>query len=419
MITRIILLITISCSIIIHSHGQNFWEHISNCPGQLKTGLVVDPAGRIYVASMSSTTSGVNRSDDNGLTWQQKINGLSTNWVRAIDFMIDSTLFIGHNSGIYRTTNLGDNWELVYNPTVYKEYQVVKCGYDSIILVGGGPTELLVRSTDKGNNWSVVINYFSWDYWEYITDIYFAPNNVIYACSRFTENYSNKNPRVYYSTDFGKTWDVFWDPGTPSAFYALNMDNNGRLLVGGWSGIFRHDFNTGTWEHIALNATVKDILVVPNEMIYLACDPGGSGWGGVVASVNGGDTYSLILNSGLIFNEAVGFEKDNSGRILMRSWDYLYRSADTIFTNIDNTVVPDKPLLSCFPNPFHNSTKIKSTDYQIMKVNVYDLSGKMITSFEIPPMGEYLLEIGDVSKGILIAQFFTESTSGIIKIVHY
>ncbi|MDY0103084.1 MAG: hypothetical protein RBS07_09085 [Lentimicrobium sp.] len=402
------------------SYCQDFWEVIP-CDAGNNTGLfdmATTQQGIIFVAKYG-TEGGVFRSDDNGLTWQIKNNGLLPKTIRGIAIKDNYTLYVSSDHGVHRTHDMGETWDWVYDGINQLEYNVIRFGYDSIILMGGGRENAILRSADDGETWNVVLNLFDYDYWEYITDIFFGPNNVIYACSEFTYNWSNNNPKVYYSTDLGKTWNVFWDPEIDCYLITIDFDNEGRLLVGGWTGIFRYDFNTTVWEHIWLNATVSDLLVVPDNRIFLASDPGGSGWGGVAVSEDGGNTYTTVLNDGLIFNEAVGFATDWYGRLLMHSWNYLYRSTDTIFTHIGCQPTTDHFLVSCYPNPFRSYTVFKSVQSSFVNVELYSITGEHLKTFEIPPLGEYFVDKEDLPQCIVVAKIKAGNIFQTIKLIHH
>ncbi len=402
--------------------AQDFWQHMGSCDTALFFDMIVDPGGRIFLGDSDldpTIDGGLLRSDDDGLTWQVKTNGIPHPYIRAITVKKDSTLFVSADYGVYRTYNLGENWQWMYDASMDLEHNAIQYGYDSILLLGGGREKAISRSTDDGETWSVVLNLYNSLYWEYITDIIFGPNNVIYACSTYTNNWSNNNPKVYYSTDFGITWSVFWDPETLASFETMEFDNVGRLLVGGYNGIDRYDLISDVWDHIGLNTRVTDILVVPDNRIYLACDPSSGGWGGVVASEDGGNSYTTILNSGLINGDARKFAVDRAGRILMITSGQFYRSYDTIFTSTNDPIKANKSNLSCYPNPFGDFVTFKSQGNENLNIGIYSNFGKIISTFEIPPCGEYRFDASFLSPGIYIAKIDSKHQAQTLKLVHY
>jgi photosystem II stability/assembly factor-like uncharacterized protein len=401
-----------------HGYSQNFWELINN-PGYHIYDMTVDTEGRIYLATSNTPNGGIYRSDDNGETWAKKNNGIVAPMTRAITNDPNNILYSSITSSVYKSSDLGESWQLVYEHSpLATAFNVIKCGYDSIILVGGEKSYGILRSVDDGNSWEIVLDLYSPLYYEHVTDILFGPDQIIYASTKFTNFWSDDKPKVYRSLDYGKTWEDFLT-SLPVSYNSLAIDNYGRLLVGAWTGIFRHDFDQGTWEYIALNASVTDILVVPDDRIFLACYFGGS-WGGVLASIDGGDTYTTICNTGLLSESAKQFETDMNGRLLMvPGGSYLYRSNDTILTSVHSTDILNQKYLSCFPNPFTKYITFKSSSGQPLNVQLFNSQGIVVYTFEILPFQKMDFNFTFLPSGL----YFACTTGGLyqqcLKFIRY
>ncbi len=185
--------------------AQDFWEQLSCDGGGHYFDILVDGQGRIFVARFSAASyGGIYRSDDNAQTWMHMNNGLANPTVRCIGLKPDSILFATTTSGLYRSKDLGNNWEWIYNNINDDwQYGAIEFGFDSLLMVSGGRDKAIFRSTNDGTNLEVVLNLYHPLHWEYVTDFLFGPNNIIYACSRYTYNWSNDNPKVYHSMDYG------------------------------------------------------------------------------------------------------------------------------------------------------------------------------------------------------------------------
>lgn len=404
--------------------AQDFWQQL-DYQGYVNTGVVVDAYGRIF---STSTDNGVQMSEDGGLTWQKKNIGIPIGkHVNAIAINSDGIMYCTHNRGTFRSIDKGESWQQVFEILGYTENDVIKCGYDSVILVGGMAGFAILRSVDSGNTWQYVLDLQAADYVEEITDFLFSDNGDIYCCSNIHLAQIDVAAKVYKSTDYGRTWTQYWDPGMPTSFRSIAMDKKGRLLVGGAWGIFRQDTLSGQWEHIALNTIVQDILVVSDSIIYLACDYHGGGGGGVVVSIDGGDTYTEVHNDGLQLKYSTGFTKFYDGRLLMRNYHELYISRDTImeadsiipYPNSINQTSKLLHAVTAYPNPCKLQSGLKSTLDKATICELYNSQLKYIKNIAIPAQGEAMLDFSGLPTGLYIARYEYNGLFGIIKIVHY
>lgn len=401
--------------------AQNFWQEISVMQNLDVRDIEVDSQGRIYLAFYDALNGGILSSDDNCLSWQQNNNGLDAHTIRDLTFKNDSNIFIVGDFGVYRSTDRANSWELMYKPAYndWWQFNAIKFGYDSILLVSGGRGKAILRSTDDGETWTEVLNLYNTDFYEWVTDILFGPDNVIYACSRFTNNWSNNNPNIYYSTDYGKSWSVFYDPQTPCGFIKLKFNNSGKLMAGAFDAVYMYDFTTASWEYYPYNTIVSDFLVVPDNRVFLAGNSLGGGWGGVALSYDDGISYPITLNSGLPYGNANEFAVDITGRLLMQNHNHLFRSNDTIFTQVEVNPEVKQLLVKIYPNPFHEYVTIESGTEKQLKLSLFNSSGQLIKSETLPAFGELCLNANQLQPGIFILKLETEKQLQSIKLIHY
>ena len=411
---RTLMLITLLLLLCNKSNAQDFWEHIYT-PDSIGfiNDIADDSSGMIYLACSEYWLGkgGVYRSNDNGATWQQFRNGLSYAYIQAIAVDNEDNLFIGGTEKLYKSTDHAETWQQVFSLNNHF-ISVIKCGYDSIVLVGCTDQSGIMRSGDHGNTWQNVLSLNPIGYNEWITDICFGPNGIIYACS--STQYAGIG-NIYQSTDLGLTWEAFPREGY---YTTLGFDNAGRLIAGTYGeGIYRYDFTTALWEHILIGGTPNDILVVPDNRIFLSWS-----YARILQSDDGGDSY-YSNSSGLTGSyDMMNFAIDNSGRILVHG-GWLYRSYDTVFTAI-KVNNPDKTgALNCFPNPFSeytdlyfNPVKKQSEEGDLC---IYNSSGALIFQSKIKAGQPFRWNTGNLPAGIYIAKLCNQESMSIIKLLHY
>lgn len=170
------------------SDGGQTWQDVSDgLPKNLGISCIFAAGGKIFLGSESGlyhTSTGastpaweneffLNRmisdifpgstglytsSYDNGIykevpgsnVWIPMHHNLPDKSVMTVLETAEGLLFVGCESGIYKSGNGGINWELVYS-----KGPVVSIVISNGILVAGGPKGLL-RSSDQGANWSAV-----------------------------------------------------------------------------------------------------------------------------------------------------------------------------------------------------------------------------------------------------------------------
>jgi hypothetical protein len=404
----IFFLVLLNCRL----NAQDFWEHFYTPDSIGIEDIAVDSSGIIYMACSDywGGDGGVYRSVDNSSNWQQFRNGLAHNYIFELDVDSEDNLFIGGNQSLYKSTDHAETWHSILSTYPHNVHKV-KSGYDSIVIVGIGNENAIMRSGDHGITWQNVLSLQPiGDEW--ITDICFGPNGNIYACSS-TQFAGIGN--IYQSSDLGLTWQAFPREGY---YTCLGFDNEGRLLAGTYGeGIYRYDFAISVWEHILIGGTPNDILVVPGNKIFLSWS-----YARVLESDDGGDTY-YSNSSGIIGSyDMRDFAIDHDGRILVHG-GWLYRSCDTIFTDINLNKTVYLKALNCYPNPFRTFTDFYF--YSVIKKSnegdlcIYSGIGDLILHKKIQSGEPFRWNTLNLPAGIYIARVSDQEAMSTIKLLHY
>lgn len=153
-------------SIIISSYGGIFlsmnqcqtWTILNNGFPDLYRSCLIDNGGRLFAGSESQ--AGVYASDDNGLTWVLKSDGIAigpystTGYVSANSFTrIGQTLFVStQGRGVYRSDDNGENWIWLNIPN----YWVWIVSNTNGTLLTGHDGTGFCKSNDYGGNWTIL-----------------------------------------------------------------------------------------------------------------------------------------------------------------------------------------------------------------------------------------------------------------------
>ena len=241
---------------------------------------------------------GVFKSTNYGVTWTLVNNGLPSNDLYVYDLAVDPTdpnwVYAAlHGSGVYLTTNGGVSWAAA-NSGLPPE--VINTTADRSIAVNPiNPGQLVFGTTGQQT-------FYSEDYADHWTDSTLT-NVLMFAVdhTRINSIYaSNLSGSIYYSTDFGQSWDKRADEAT-NGYLTADPNQFGVLYAGGSNGPFCLKKSLDAAETFApvsngINGYPMTSLAVDptlNARMYASL----FGWG-IVASNDGGLTWTT-LNNGL------------------------------------------------------------------------------------------------------------------------
>jgi photosystem II stability/assembly factor-like uncharacterized protein len=364
------------------------------------------------------------------------------NWYIEDIIFFDTLNGIACGSGfgggeIYKTTNGGAIWELVYTPSL--SVHALSFLNDTVGWCGGNS---LYKTTDAGSTWTPMSgNVGAW-----IAKIKFLNESV-----GWLSTYQSNN--LYFTSDGGNSWELkissivdFWFTDVNYGWYntsskIFHTTNNGlsweeqysdtsnnldRLYFMnsefGWvvksNGIILHTINGGT----PVELTSFTSLTIGNNLNL--------NWQTATETNNlGFEIERLKEIKSEIFNdwERIGFINGNGTTTEPKTYSfvdenlsagkYQYRLKQIDFDGTfeySNTIEVDInlpetfALENCFPNPFNPSTKIK---YEIPKqsrvlLRVYDILGNEVITLvnEIQSAGSYqtIFDASELSSGVYI-----------------
>ncbi len=257
--------------------GGATWSYIG-LPASYHIGRIVilpDRPDTIYVAALGKlfgTTNperGVYRSQDGGTSWERVLYVNDT--TSCVDIAYDATNDLlyaamwyryrnptdrrvgGITSGIYRSDDWGDNWELLSNGLPAPADTVGRIG----VAVGGDGVAYSIYANHPGYFMGVYRSDFQGDLWSQMPGA-----DLTYLFSSFGWYFGN----------------IVVDPNNPNIVYALGVD------------LYRSDDGAASWTQIGFDIHVDHHAMafdpaVPGK-VYIGCD------GGVNVSYNNGDSWT-------------------------------------------------------------------------------------------------------------------------------
>lgn len=298
--------------------------------------LVLDPRDSLVIYAIYSGTwdfpaSGITKSTDGGLNWVESSNGIPAAMGigrLVIDHQNPDVMFAATFSGLYRSSNGGDQWELVelqpdiidhlndiaifesdpsqmFLATNYGIYRVDDTGV--LHLIGAEPVRIVSLALDSSNpgiiyaaGRGVYKTTNGGQSWETIKSLAWGQTIVMDPTDPDILYLGDYSPysAVYKSTDGGTSWlrspledvalnEIILAPGNPDIIYA------GGLLDPFVGGFFKSENKGASWDTLSTLYVVMSLGVDPNQdsIVYV-----GTGDEGILKSVDGGSTLHFINN---------------------------------------------------------------------------------------------------------------------------
>jgi photosystem II stability/assembly factor-like uncharacterized protein len=213
--------ITLICILCFITNLNAQWIQVPASP----TGYIdniLNSEGDLYLSHLSN---GIFKSEDGGVSWQQKNNGLDNSQAKSVSeiYAFGDTLYGATVDGIYKSLNGGDNWEkkssgITIGPGALAEFCESIFEYDGNLFTGAWNG--IYISTDGAESWTVT---------NVTGQGIIAKNFADHNGSLFAARESINFPNGYFSTDGGLTWN----PLITLNFPTINFFSEGTNL---WSG---------------------------------------------------------------------------------------------------------------------------------------------------------------------------------------
>jgi photosystem II stability/assembly factor-like uncharacterized protein len=290
-------------------------------------------------------------SDDNGENWSQIT--LSTNEVITGFAQINSDLYIAaERDGVFKSVDGGITWNKISNSLNDITLTSLLSVNETLILgtLGNG----LLKSTDNGETWESCgsTGYFNW-----ISHISFS-NNVLYVtCADW-----NGGSGAFRSNDMGASFSDI----TPSLYVWTIYSSDNKVYIGTDNGIYRSTNQGITWELIGLSdAGVNSIITLNGSIIVGTRDVGihtsndnGATWINTGYSEWSAVKSVLAINDNLVIgcDGAVGVSVSRDNGNTFTEYHNLNQSHVNIFVNnYDEIFVGTTPNLPYRGGVYHSS----------------------------------------------------------------
>jgi photosystem II stability/assembly factor-like uncharacterized protein len=265
--------------------------------------------GYVYVAAQS----GLHRSSDNGVTWEEKID----HWSTGVVVHPSGYIFAGISVLLYRSSDEGQTWEL--------KNEGIPSGGDNLFLTVGSAGEIYAQTSealfvsyDLGESWSESHPEVESSWSAYLMTV--STRGNVFSGMAY-------DPGVIRSTDHGATWTSVGLDG----YYitAMASDQEGNIYAAGeyffpdgWC-LFRSSNEGDTWVRLDPSPRYIRCIYPQSDGSLLA----GTIHDGMFISYDYGDTWEES-NAGLRNTLPLTLERGKNGRIYAGVASGLFRTDD-------------------------------------------------------------------------------------------
>lgn len=199
--------------------GIGVWSTTTTSVGPVYT-IVIDPSNSNIMYTGSSTL-GINKSTDKGVTWTPSNTGLSNTAILSLAISASNPQVLyagtnfGTNDGVYKSVDGGGSWNRMVTGIGETAKGVQAIVVDptnsdiAYIAVFDGVTDSptgLYKTTDGGNNWNASVNGIGTI--RNFLSLAINPTNpsIVFAGSSFSVATSTGPSTIYRTTDAGANW---------------------------------------------------------------------------------------------------------------------------------------------------------------------------------------------------------------------
>ena len=342
-------------------YAQNFWQATNGIEGKDVSTLALDSEGRLFAGT---NENGIYVSLDDGLNWSQTNSGLTDETIYVIVINYSDHLFAATGSGIFRSSDNGNNWEKIG----LSGKKIPALAINSAGHLYAGCTSGIYRSTN-GDEWTL----------KYLGP--YSPFSV--SCISINSSwhiYFGLWNYLFRSTDNGDNWRKTSTGWGEAHTNVISFNSYDHIYVGTGSGVYLSTDNTSSWIEInngLINKDVRCVAIHPSGRIFV-----GTYGGGVYYSDDNGNNWSTI-NTGLINPFILSLLINSSGHLFAATWgNGVFRSIQPITSVGENeTISPQSYVLKQnYPNPFNPVTTI---EYQLLKdshvsLMIFNITGDLV-----------------------------------------
>ncbi len=337
------------------------------------------------------------KTNDAGKNWN-KLNIPTNNNIMKFTSQSESSVFAIDDSEIfYMSNNGGEDWESVNLNITNSIFSI--CFHNNQVGYIGCSNGLILKTINGGLKWD---NLQSNSNFSFRSIQCFGPENLWVK---------NGNTSVLHSIDGGYTWEEFFFDNEVVQVYFVN-ETLGFVYSNhdSYGSLYRTEDGGNSWEEVFNYYPLNNLKIEFASLDY--------GWlilGSKYYTLDKGKTWNEFTGSfSYPFINDVDFVNEEHGWV-GGAYSLIVKHNKT------NTSINEKKFHSvmAYPNPTSDYLNISIPEFNRneLTLNIYNLLGKKIYSFDIENDNEIKLNTGFLEKGVYLFEVKNQERSKVLKIV--
>lgn len=349
------------------NNGASWTQKISGlASGSINAKKIITVGNILYAAT---TNNGVYKSIDNGINWFSVNSGIPLSCNNL--YVSDNKIYALTDDGIFYTTTGGVSWASLNNGLTGNDLRASALLKEGGNLLRGGYNGIF-KSTDNGETW--------------IQSGFYGAQKRVNCISKLSGTYfagcEGTSPTFLKSTNNFDSWTEvrFYQSFSPQVFTIYIEGND--MYLGTGHGVHRTTNLGVNWtmlnDGLGGDPYVSSIIRVGTNL-FCTQEAGGRG---LFRSHNNGINWVDVSGDYIHFsdmNDVMAYDN----KLFIATGYAIYYQPQSNLTSVSpaaGNIVLSYNLQQNYPNPFNPVTSIKYSvpQNQFIKLNVYDISGKLV-----------------------------------------
>ncbi|MCI0449561.1 MAG: hypothetical protein L0Y79_07225 [Chlorobi bacterium] len=238
-----------------------------------------------FISGGASSFRVIKKTTDGGNTWANSYFETDPATFYSIQFINETTGFVcGYESEVYRTTNAGANWNMIYtgaNGIFSGEFLDYNTGIISGYNYNGSNIH---KTTNAGASWTTLNTPLAGQH--FLFQVFFRNANTAFLSS---SSYTTSVPDILRTSNGGANWSFVYTGTASQVTFKIADINSDTMIAVGQAGNILRTYNSGlNWSNSTFGSyNLNNITMLNNSLAYAV------GQNVIIKTTNTGNNWNI------------------------------------------------------------------------------------------------------------------------------